>query len=131
MEKSIKAFAAFFVITAFTFIPRSANAQTIEHTVWKSFFEAPINDTATLSVGSDTLTISNSHGLALVVASIHIIKDTIEINDVSGPVKCSPDDKGIYRFTLVNDKLVLNIISDDCDGRANAISGREWVMVTK
>ena len=108
-----------------------ANAQTIQHTVWKSFFAAPIGDTATLSVGNDTLTISSSKGMALDVASIHVMNDTIEINDVSGPIKCSPNDKGVYRFTLANGKLVLNIISDPCDGRANAISGREWMMANK
>ena len=107
------------------------NAQSIQHTVWKSFFNAPINDTATLSISIDTLTILNSHGMALDVASIHIINDTVEINDVSGPIKCSSDDKGVYRFTLANGKLVLNIISDACDGRADAISGREWIMVNK
>src|SRR5450631_200739 len=96
-------------------------AQTIQHTVWKSFFDAPIGDTATLSIGTDSLTISNSHGTALDIASLHIINDTIEINDVSGPIKCSPDDKGVYRFTSAKGKLVLNIISDACDGRANAI----------
>lgn len=129
MKRSIKLFVLFLV--ALVYIAPSANAQTIKHTVWKSFFKAPISDTATLSVGTDTLTISSSRGMALVIASIHIKKDTIEINDKSGPIKCPADSKGIYHFTFINGKLVLNIISDDCDGRANHISGREWVRVTK
>lgn len=122
------------IIFSFCFIVAmcsTANAQTIQNTVWKSFFAAPINDTATLTVGSDTLTILSSRGIALDVASIFIIKDTIKINDVRGPIKCSPDEKGIYLFTSDNGKLVLNIISDPCDGRANALSGRQWMMANK
>ena len=106
-------------------------AQTIQHTVWKSFFDAPINDTATLSIGSDSLTISSSHGMALDAAAIKFNNDTIEINDVSGPIKCSSDDKGVYRYLITNGKLVLTIISDNCDGRANAISGRQWMVANK
>lgn len=112
-------------------LQNTTKAQALQHTVWKSFFDAPINDTATLSIGSDSLTISSSHGMALVVAFIHISNDTIETNDVSGPIKCLPDDKGVYSYAITNGKLVLTIISDNCDGRANAISGRQWVVANK
>ena len=108
----------------------ASNAQTIQHTTWKSFFDAPINDTATLSIGSDTLTITSSRGV-MDVALIHIVKDTIDINDVAGPIKCMPDDKGIYHITFTNGRLVLNVISDPCDGRNGALSGKEWMMVKK
>lgn len=109
----------------------TTKAQTLQHSIWKSFFDAPINDTATLSIGIDSLTISNSHGMALDVAAIKISNDTLEINDVSGPIKCSSDDKGVYSYTITNGKLVLTIISDNCDGRANAISGRQWMLADK
>lgn len=112
-------------------IQNTTKAQTIQHTVWKSFFAAPINDTATLSIGTDSLTLSSSHGMALNVAAIKISKDTIEINDVSGPMKCSSDDKGVYNYTITNGTLVLTIISDNCDGRANTISGRQWMVANK
>ncbi len=112
-------------------LQNTTKAQALQHKSWKSFFDAPINDTATLSIGSDSLTISSSHGMALVVATIKISNDTIQINDVSGPIKCSPDDKGVYSYAITNGKLVLTIISDNCDGRANAIGGRQWMMADK
>jgi hypothetical protein len=109
----------------------TTKAQALQNTTWKSFFDAPINDTATLSIGTDSLFISNSHGMALDVAVIKISGDTLEINDVSGPIKCASDDKGVYSYAITNGKLVLTIISDDCDGRANAISGRQWMVANK
>lgn len=114
-----------------TALQNTTKAQTLQHTVWKSFFDAPINDTATLSIGTDSLKISNSHGMALDVAAIKISGDTLKIIDVSGPIKCSSDDKGAYSYAITNGKLVLTIISDNCDGRANAIGGRQWMMADK
>lgn len=112
-------------------IQNTTNAQTLQHTSWKSFFAEPINDTATLSIGTDSLILSSSNGMALNVAAIKISKDTLEINDVSGPRKCSSDDKGVYSYSITNGTLVLTIISDNCDGRANAISGRQWMAANK
>ena len=91
-----------FISLCCTIALQYAKAQTLQHTEWKSFFDAPINDTATLSIGSDSLTILNSQGIALDIASIRIAKDTLEINDVSGPIKCASDDKGIYSYTITN-----------------------------
>ena len=105
----------------------TSNAQTIQSTVWKSYFAAPINDTATLAIGKDSITISNSHGMTIVKSTVHIGNDTITINDVEGPIKCLPDDNGVYSYKVSPDKLILHVITDPCDGRANSISDREWM----
>ena len=105
----------------------TSNTQTIQNTVWKSYFADPINDTATLAIGNDSITISNSQGMTVVKSTFHINADTITINDVEGAIKCSPDESGVYHYTLSADKLVLHLISDPCDGRANSISDREWM----
>ena len=120
-----------FVCVAMVALHNTSNAQTIQNTVWKSYFADPINDTATLSIASDSIIISNSHGMIVVKSIFHINADTITINDVEGAIKCSPDENGVYHYTLSADKLVLHLISDPCDGRANSISDREWMKVNK
>lgn len=112
-------------------LQNTSHAQTIQNTVWKSYFADPINDTATLTIGNDSVTISNSHGMTVVKSTMHINNDTITINDVDGPIKCSPDDNGVYSYKVSADKLVLHVVNDPCDGRANSISDREWMMVNK
>jgi hypothetical protein len=116
-----------FLCVAMVALQNTSNAQIIQNTVWKSFFAAPINDTATLTIGNDSITISNSHGITMVKSTVRINADTITIKDVDGPIKCSSDENGVYHYTLSADKLVLHLISDLCDGRANSISDREWM----
>jgi len=120
-----------FVCVVMLALQNTSNAQTIQNTVWKSYFADPINDTATLSIANDSITISNSHGMTVVKSIFHINADTITINDVEGAIKCSPDENGVYHYTLSADKLGLHLISDPCDGRANSISDREWMKENK
>jgi hypothetical protein len=104
-------------------------AQSLQSTKWKSLFAAPINDTAILTFNSDaSVTITNSKGMELVRSIFHISKDTVSINDVEGPIAC-PDGAGFYKFTKSGNFLKLMIINDPCDGRANSLSGREWIKV--
>ena len=120
-----------FVCVVMIALHNTSNAQTIQNTVWKSYFADPINDTATLSIVNDSITISNSHGMTVVKSTVHFSSDTITINDVEGAIKCSSDENGVYHYTLSADKLVLHLISDPCDGRANSISDREWMKENK
>ena len=120
-----------FLCIAMIALQNTSNAQTIQNTVWKSYFADPINDTATLAIGNDSITISNSHGMTVVKSTVHISNDSITINDVNGPIKCSPDDNGIYSFKVSANKLILHVMNDPCDGRANSISDRGWVKVNK
>lgn len=105
----------------------TSTAQTIQNTVWKSYFADPINDTATLAIENNSITISNSHGMLVVKSKFHINNDTITINDVDGPIKCASDEDGVYSYKVSAHKLVLHVIDDSCDGRANSISDREWM----
>lgn len=112
-------------------LQNTSNAQTIQNTVWKSYFADPINDTATLTIATDSITISNSHGMTIVKSTIHVNNDTVTINDVEGAIKCSPDDAGIYSYKISENKLVLHLITDSCDGRANSISDKEWMKANE
>ncbi len=112
-------------------VQNNSHAQTITNTVWKSYFGAPINDTATLTIRNDSSSITNSHGMTVVMSTVHVSNDTISIVDVAGPIKCQQDATGIYSYTISGDKLILHVVSDDCDGRANSLSDRQWMKVSK
>lgn len=122
---------ALFLSVVMIALPDTSNAQTIQTTVWKSYFAGPINDTATLAIGNDSMTVSNSHGMTIIKSTVHISNDTITINDVEGAMKCSNDDNGVYSYKISADKLILHLITDPCDGRADAIGDREWMRVNK
>lgn len=104
------------------------HAQTLQKTEWKSSFAAPINDTATLTFNQDTSIITTSQHMELVRSIFHIYHDTVTIKDIEGPIACG-DEEGMYTFTNSGNILKLKLISDPCDGRANSLSGREWVRV--
>ena len=116
-----------FLCIALVALCSTSSAQNIQNTVWKSYFAAPINDTATLVIGNDSITISNSQGMTVVKSTIHVNNDTILINDVGGGVMCPSDEQGVYSYKMTSNKLALHIITDPCDGRANSISDREWL----
>ncbi len=121
----------FFLCVSMIALQNTSNAQTIQNTVWKSYFADPINDTATLTIGKDSITISNSKGMTVVKSVAHFSNDTVTINDVEGVIKCSPDDNGVYSYKVSADKLTLHVITDACDGRANSISDREWMKANR
>ncbi len=121
----------FFLCVSMIALQNTSNGQTIQNTVWKSYFADPINDTATLTIGNDSTTISTSKGMTVVKSVVHISNDTVTINDVEGAIKCSPDDNGVYHYKVSAGKLTLHVITDPCDGRANTISDREWMKKTQ
>ncbi len=122
---------ALFLSVCMIALQSTSNAQTIQNSVFKSYFAAPINDTATLSIVKDTMTISNTGGMTIVKSIVHLSNDTITITDFAGRIKCSPDDNGVYIYKISAGKLVLHVITDPCDGRANSISERDWMFVNK
>jgi len=47
--------------------------------------------------------------------------DQVEVTDVEGEFAC-PDAVGKYTWKVEGEKLVMNIVADPCDGRAEAFS---------
>jgi hypothetical protein len=115
--------------TCLLFITLSnVQAQSLQKTRWKSFFAAPINDTATLTINRDTSIISSSKGIELVRSNFRVSHDTVSISDIGGPIACL-DEPALYKISNSGTVLKLTIISDPCDGRANSLSGREWIKL--
>lgn len=124
--KKIICLAGCLIFIGFT----QSHAQSLQKTQWKSLFAAPINDTGIFSFGKDTSNITNSKGAEIVRSVFHVSHDTVTIKDVSGEIACG-DETGVYTFTITQTTLKLMVVTDPCDGRANALSGRVWTRDKK
>jgi hypothetical protein len=105
----------------------SLQAQSINHTVWKTYFGDPINDTISWHFDKDTSFVLGSKGDVLVRSHITISKDTLTISDYDGQYQCAGMD-GQYTFAISKDVLNLVLVNDPCQGR-NAIAGTKWIRV--
>lgn len=106
-------------------------AQSIDNKRWKSYINAPINDTAFLSINTDSSFITNSGGRVMVRFHSKISGDTLSFVDYGTEEQGCPDLKGIYKINVTSDSLILTLIGDECDGRSEALAGRKWVEAKK
>jgi hypothetical protein len=121
--KKIALSAALFVLTGFL----SLQAQSIAHTVWKTYFGDPINDTISWHFGMDSSYVLGSKNDVFVRSLVKISKDTLTISDFDGQYQCAGMD-GVYTFMISGNTLNFTLINDPCQGR-NAISGTKWIRV--
>jgi hypothetical protein len=101
-------------------------AQSIDNRNWKAYLEAPINDTVTFHIHSDSSFVTNSNGEVVIRLNCTITSDTLTIVNQDGAETGCPDQKGKYKIDLKESSFKLNRIEDACDGRAQAISGVIW-----
>jgi len=106
-------------------------AQTINNKSWKTYIDAPINDTAILNIYSDSSFITNVRGEVMVRHHCNIAGDTLTIEDYSGDQQGCPGIKGSYKINFTDDGFTLKSISDPCDGRSHALAGRKWIEAKK
>jgi hypothetical protein len=77
--------------------------------------------------GSDrSVVFSNARGV-LIVGTYRTDANRIEFRDESGPSAC-PGQTGAYRYRLAGDTLLFSLVSDECQGRRNAL-GAPWIRV--
>jgi hypothetical protein len=103
------------------------NTQSLRNTAWKTYV-ASANDTLILHIGNDSSFVSGSNGDVVVRSVVHVIKDTLTLEDYEGQYMC-PNLKGTYSYAIKDDKLIMKLITDDCDGRATGINGVAWIRV--
>jgi len=106
-------------------------AQSIYNKRWKSYINAPINDTAFLNVYADSSFITNDSGQVMVRFHSWISGDTLSLIDYGTEEQGCPNLKGVYKINVTGDTFTLTLIGDDCDGRSQALAGRKWVEVKK
>jgi len=107
------------------------HAQSICDKRWKSYINAPINDTAFLSVYKDSSFITNGTGQVMVHFHSSISGDTLSLIDYGTEEQGCPNLKGVYKINVIGDTFTLTLIGDECDGRSQALAGRNWVEAKK
>ena len=68
-------------------------------------------------------------GTAVVEGTYKVTGDLLEVTDEKGPMACGGEQKtGKYKWKLEGKTLTLTKVEDECDGRANALTGQAWVQ---
>ena len=125
MKKSI-------LITALICLASLASqSQSIDSKNWKAHLPAPINDTVTLHLNSDSSFIANSDGQVVIRMSCMIVGNTLTlVNQDPGEHGC-PNQKGTYTINYKGKDFTLSVVSDPCEGRAHALTGVTWTESAK
>ena len=103
------------------------NTQSLKNTAWKTYVTSA-NDSMILHIGNDSSFVTGSNGDVVVRSVFHVMKDTLTIEDYDGQYMC-PNTKGTYLYSIKEEKLVMKLINDGCDGRATGIDGIAWIKV--
>ena len=101
------------------------HAQSLKGTSWKLYVDE-LHDTLTFHVGADTTYTTDGSGDVVVRSLCKINRDTITLKDFEGRYAC-PGGEGVYTYVFLADGLTLNMVSDPCDNRSNAINGVKWM----
>src|SRR5262245_56983895 len=76
---------------------------------------------------SGKVTVSRN-GEVVVEASYKVKGDELEVTDEKGPMACDGAQTGKYKWKLEGKKLTLTKLTDECDGRASALTAQPWVQ---
>jgi len=118
-------------IVFFTSLISDLHAQSINNKNWKAYLDAPINDTVTFHIQSDSSFVTNSSGEVVIRVHCMITGDTLTIVNQDGEQHGCADQKGRYKIDLKDDSLIFTVIDDACEGRSQALQGAKWKAVTK
>ena len=125
MKKSI-------LITGFICVASLVSqSQSIDNKNWKANLPAPINDTVTFHLNSDSSFIANGEGQVVIRMSCAVNGNTLTmVNQNPGEHGC-PDQKGTYTINFKGNDFTLSVVSDPCEGRAHALAGVIWTESAK
>ncbi len=117
--KTVYRLLSFFCVLLCSFY---LNGQELEQTKWKTTFNNSniivefTTDSLNLIIGNERLDISTY--------SIH--QDTLTLIDHPGSA-CSDTVAGLYLFSIVNDTMFVELVSDSCENRMLFFTDRELV----
>jgi hypothetical protein len=126
--KKLFLFGALFLLASTV---SNIKAQSIENRNWKSYISAPVNDTATFHIYSDSSFVTNSKGRVQVRFHSQITNDTLILVDYGSEETGCPDIKGTYKIKLSGDSFTLTLVDDTCEGRSFALTGKKWMAIPK
>ena len=113
------------------FFSTLCQAQSVDNRNWKAYLEAPINDTVTFHIHSDSSFVTNSNGEVVIRVNCAITRDSLTIVNQDGAETGCPDQKGKYKIDLKENNFKLTLIEDACEGRAQALNGVIWTESAK
>ena len=113
----------------FFFSLSALRAQSIDNKNWKAYLDAPINDTITFHIHSDSSFLTNSNGDIVIRLQCAIASDTVSMVNKDGEQHGCPDQKGKYKINIKDGDLILTLIDDPCEGRSRALHGVKWKAV--
>jgi hypothetical protein len=119
--------AALIPICLLIFATGSVKAQSIVNTSWKMFVGGEVNDTLTLHIRTDSSYVTDGMGNVVVRSLCKLSSDTLFLNDYEGNYSCPG--LGTYKYSVNADKLTLDLISEQCQPRAENINGAKWTRV--
>src|SRR5262245_42498162 len=67
------------------------------------------------------------NGEIVVERTYKVRGDELELIDEKGPMACGREQPGKYKWKLDGKKLTLTKVTDECEGRANALPSQVWV----
>ena len=109
-----------FIISVCLLAAFASNAQ-LENTSWTANFRVPDDTPMILQFKNDTLFLRVAEtGEDFEVMKYSIKSDTLTYTKISGNSDCGPADKAVYKIEIKNETLFLNLVSDECPGRADA-----------
>jgi len=103
-----------------------SQSQSIDNRNWKAYLTAPINDTVTFHLNSNSSFITNSNGEVVIRLSCIITADTLTMVNQDPNEHGCPDQKGVYAINFKENGFTLDLINDACEGRAHALTGVTW-----
>jgi len=107
------------------------HAQSINNKNWKAWLDAPISDSVTFHIQSDSSFVTNSNGDVVIRIRCAVTADTFTIVNQEAEEHGCPDQKGKYKINAKDDQLILTVIDDACEGRSRALNNVKWTEVTK
>jgi len=118
-------------VALFTSLLSHLNAQSINNKDWRAYLDAPISDTVTFHIHSDSSFVTNSNGEVVIRIRCTVSGDTLTIVNQDAEQHGCPDQMGKYKIETTNDSFTLTQIEDECEGRSRALQGVKWKLVRK
>jgi predicted outer membrane repeat protein len=116
-------FLSFFSVVLFSL----SIAQSLQYTKWKKY-DTTFNDTLTMHFHAGDYIASTSAGI--VVSGVFTVNGSvITFQDLSGPSACFSNQIGTYGFSILNNILHFDLVSDHCTGRSASLNASEWVKM--
>jgi hypothetical protein len=117
------------IIVALTLLFISASTQAqFANTRWKATLQIdnPIN--VIMDFGNDTVRLYTVSDSTIIETMAYRVQDTaLVLQKIEGQSECESSTIGKYKFDLKDNRLVIRLISDDCDDRVTVIDNSKWV----